>query len=115
LLQTAAGFVGKIPSLVVTAQPGMLQALPSTITPSEAHQEISRRRNRSPRQVAEELGKVYGRDFTQPTYILAMALIAQLRLGNTADVLRAVEPYLSGARDSFAAPSQSSLASHMLF
>jgi rhamnogalacturonyl hydrolase YesR len=44
-----------------------------------------------------------------------MALIAQLRLGNTADVLKAVDPYLSGSRDSFAAPSQSSLAAHMLF
>ena len=115
LLQTAAGFVGKIPSMVVAAQPGMLQSLPSTIVPSEAHLEINRRRSRSPRQVAEELGKVYGRDFAQPNYILAMALIAQLRLGNTEDVLRAVDPYLSGSRDSFATPSQSSLAAHMLF
>jgi len=115
LSQTAAGFVGKIPSLVVEAQPGMLQSLPSTIAPSEAHLEINRRRSRSPRELAEELGKVYGRDFAQPTYILAMALIAQLRLGNTADVLKAVDPYLSGSRDSFAAPSQSSLAAHLLF
>jgi len=115
LTQTAAGFVGKIPSLVVAARDGMLQALPSTIVPSEAHLEINRRLNRSPRELAEQLGKVYGRDFAQPTYILAMALIAQLRLGNTADVLKAVEPYLSGSRDSFASPSQSSLASHLLF
>lgn len=115
LSQTAAGFVGKIPSLVVTPRSGMLQALPSAIAPSEAHLEINRRRSRSPRQLADELGKIYGRDFAQPTYILAMALIAQLRLGNTAEVLKAVDPYLSGARDSFAVPSQSSLAAHMLF
>jgi rhamnogalacturonyl hydrolase YesR len=115
LSQNAAGFVGKIPGVVEPARTGMLQSLPSTIAPSEAHLEVNRRRSRSPRQLAEELGKVYGRDFAQPTYILAMALIAQLRLGNTADVLKAVDPYLSGSRDSFAAPSQSSLAAHMLF
>jgi rhamnogalacturonyl hydrolase YesR len=44
-----------------------------------------------------------------------MALIAQLRLGNTAEVLRLADPYLTGSRDSFARPSQSSLAAHMLF
>ena len=115
LSKTPAGFVGKIPTFVVPAKAGMLQSLPSTIAPSEAHLEINRRRSRSPRELAEELGKIYGRDFAQPTYILAMALIAQLRLGNTSDVLKAVEPYLSGSRDSFAAPSQSSLAAHMLF
>lgn len=115
LTQTAAGFVGKIPSLVVAARDGMLQALPPMIVPSEAHLEINRRLKRSPRELAEQLGKVYGRDFAQPTYILAMALIAQLRLDNTADVLKAVEPYLSGSRDSFASPSQSSLAAHLLF
>jgi rhamnogalacturonyl hydrolase YesR len=115
LAQTAAGFVGRIPSFTVATQPGMLQSLPSTIASSEAHLEINRRRSRSPRELAEELGKVYGQDFAQPNYILAMALIAQLRLGNTAAVLKAVDPYLSGSRDSFAAPSQSSLAAHMLF
>jgi rhamnogalacturonyl hydrolase YesR len=115
LSQTAAGFVGKIPGLVVAPQTGMLQSLPSTIAPSEAHLEINRRRSRSPRELADELGKVYGHDFAQPTYILAMGLIAQLRLGNTADVLKAVAPYLNGSRDSFAQPSQSSLAAHMLF
>jgi rhamnogalacturonyl hydrolase YesR len=115
LSQNAAGFVGKIPTRAVAARFGMLQALPSSIPLSEAHQEINRRRSRSPRELADELSKVYGRDFAQNTYILAVALIAQLRLGNTAEVLKAVDPYLSGARDSFANPSQSSLAAHMLF
>jgi unsaturated rhamnogalacturonyl hydrolase len=115
LSNNPAGFVGKIPSVLVPAQAGMLQALPSTIAPSEAHLEINRRRSRSPRQLAEELGKVYGLDFAQNTYIQAMALIAQLRLGNTAEVLKAVDPYLSGSQDSFARPSQSSLAAHLLF
>jgi rhamnogalacturonyl hydrolase YesR len=89
--------------------------LPSQIPFSEAHREIDRRRNRSPRVVADELARIFGLDFNQPTYILAMALIGQLRLGNTANVMRVVEPYLNGSRDSFAMPSQSSLAAHMLF
>jgi len=115
LSQFAAGFVGKIPSRVAAAKSGILQSLSASIPPSEAHLEINRRRARTPREVAEELGKVYGHEFDQPTYISAMALIAQLRLGNAAEVLRLAEPYLSGKTDSFARPSQSSLASHMLF
>ena len=63
--QTAAGFVGTIPGRAVPATSGILQALPSPIAPSEARLEINRRRGRSPRQLADELGKVYGRDFAQ--------------------------------------------------
>jgi rhamnogalacturonyl hydrolase YesR len=116
LSQNAVGFVGKIPAAqVVSARAGVLDSLPAQIPPSEAHLEIDRRRGLSPRALAEQLAAVYGRDFNQVGYIPAMALIAQLRLGNTADVMRLVEPYLNGSRDSFAAPSQSSLAAHMLF
>jgi rhamnogalacturonyl hydrolase YesR len=115
LSQTAAGSVGKIPALVMPARSGILQSLVSPIAPSEARLEINRRLRRSPQELAGELGKIYGRDFSQPTYILAMALIAQLRMGNTSDVLRLLEPYLKGSLDSFARPSQSSLAAHMLF
>jgi len=115
LSQSSAGFVGSIPSRVVEPKSGILQSLTLPIPPSEAHREIDRRRSRTPREVAEELGKVYGHEFDQPTYILAMALIAQLRLGNTAEVLRLAAPFLDGTTDSFARPSQSSLAAHMLF
>jgi rhamnogalacturonyl hydrolase YesR len=44
-----------------------------------------------------------------------MALISRLRLGHEADVARLVAPYLDGTTDSFARPSQSSLAAHVLF
>ena len=115
LSQSAVGFVGRIPSRIVSLQSGILQSLSAPIPPSEAHRELDKRRSRSPRAAAEELAKVYGHDFSQPTYILAMALIAQLRLGNTADVLRLAEPYLNGSRDPFAMPSQSALAAHLLF
>ena len=114
LSQNTVGLVGKVPSRRVPVQPGILQSLPTPV-PSEAHRELDRRRSRSPRVVAEELAKVYGHDFNQPTYILAMALVAQLRLGNTAEVTRLAEPYLNGSRDPFAMPSQSALAAHLLF
>jgi rhamnogalacturonyl hydrolase YesR len=114
-LSQTAGFAGKIPSRSVSAVSGILQNLVMPIPISEAHLESDRRLSRTPLQVAEELGKVYGHEFGQPNYIPAMALIAQLRLGNTAEVMKLVDPYLNGATDSFARPSQSSLAAHLLF
>jgi unsaturated rhamnogalacturonyl hydrolase len=115
LSQNAVAFVGRIPAQRVPSQRGLLRILGTQIPPSDANREIDRRRNRAPQVLAEELAKVYGRDFNQPTYIQTMALIGQLRLGHTTDVTKLVEPYLSGSKDSFAAPSQSSLAAHMLF
>jgi rhamnogalacturonyl hydrolase YesR len=115
LSQSSVGFVGQIPARIVPAKSGILPSLALPIPISEAHLEINRRRSRTPREVAEELSKVYGHELEQPTYIQAMALIAQLRLGNTAEVLRLADPYLNRSADSFARPSQSSLAAHMLF
>ena len=115
LSENAAGLVGRIPSRTVSLQPGILQSVATPIPLSEARRELDRRRSRVPRTAADELAKVYGHDFSQPTYILAMALIAQLRLGHAAEVLRLAEPYLNGSRDSFAKPSQSALAAHLLF
>ena len=116
LAQKDTALLGSIPGRTVSLQqPGILQSLPPSIPVSDAHRELDRRRSRTPRTVADELAKVYGRDFNQPTYILAIALMAQLRLGNTDEVLRLAEPYLNGSRDPFARPSQSALAAHLLF
>jgi rhamnogalacturonyl hydrolase YesR len=104
-----------VPSRTVPVQSGILASLSTPIQASDARRELDRRRSRTPRALASELAQVYGRDFSQPTYILAMALVAQLQLGNTADVLRLAEPYLNGSQDPFAKPSQSSLAAHLLF
>jgi rhamnogalacturonyl hydrolase YesR len=115
LSQNAVAFVGRVPAQLVAPRAGMLETIQGKLVASEAHREIDRRLSRSPRIFAEELANVYGRDFNQPTYIQAMALIGRLRLGHTADVSALAEPYLNGSKDSFAAPSQSSLAAHMLF
>ncbi len=115
LAQNAVAFVGRIPSRTVPLHAGILQSLSTPIPISDAHRELDRRRGRSARIVADELAQVYGHDFNQPTYIQAIALIAQLRLGHTAEVMRLAEPYLNTSRDAFARPSQSALAAHLLF
>ncbi|MEJ1965189.1 MAG: glycoside hydrolase family 88 protein [Gammaproteobacteria bacterium] len=88
-----------------------LQGLPV----SQAHEEMIRRRARTPRALAEELAKYYGHDFDQPLYIQAIALIAQIRLGHIDDVKRIVEPYLNGTKNSLERPSSLVLAGHTVF
>jgi rhamnogalacturonyl hydrolase YesR len=107
--------VGRVPSRQVDVSTRFLQSLTAPIPFSSAHQEIERRLARPPRSLAEELARVYGQQFAQPNYIGAMALVSRLRLGERDEVARLLTPYLTGAQNSFAKPSQSSLASHLLF
>jgi rhamnogalacturonyl hydrolase YesR len=93
----------------VQADAALKDALPKLISPDE----VVRRKARSPKQVAEELAKVYGHNFSQLTYLPGMALIGQLRLGNTAEVVKLAEPYLG--RDNLARASSLTLAGHMVF
>lgn len=82
---------------------------------SPAHEELERRRARTPRQLAEQLGGKYGHDFSQPLYINAIALVARLRLGDVDDVRRLVEPWVDGSKDSLARPSSLVMAGHIVF
>ena len=106
--------VGQIPARRVDTSP-FLQSMTEPVATSSARQEIERRLARSPRALAEELAGVYGHQFTEPNYIAAMALISRLRLGARDEVAGVLAPYLDGSKDSFARPSQSSLAAHLLF
>jgi rhamnogalacturonyl hydrolase YesR len=115
LSQDVVAGVGRIPARRTEPGAKILAAVTVPIPPSEARREIEIRMARTPRAFAEQLARVYGRDFTQPTYIAAMALISRLRLGEQADVAQLLAPYLDGRSDSFARPSQSSLAAHLLF
>ena len=108
-----AGF-GKIPAIRLDATSGLLSAVPQSLSASQAHVELDRRDSRSPRQLAEELAQVYGHDFDQLTYLPGMALIGQLRLGNTAEVVRLAEPYADG-RDNLARANSLTLAGHLVF
>ena len=106
---------GQIPARRVDASTRWLQSVPGALAVSSARQEIERRLARTPRALAEELAGVYGRQFTEPTYIATMALVSRLRLGQRDEVAQLLAPYLDGAKDSFARPSQSSLAAHLVF
>src|SRR5262249_570130 len=91
LSKNAVGRVAPIPARRVAATAGILTAVPKDMSTSEAHKELDRRRSRSPRQLADELAGIYGHDLNQVTYIQALALIARMRLGDTADVVRLAE------------------------
>lgn len=114
LSQNAVAGVGRIPAQLVPPRPGILQSV-KVITPSEAHQEIDRRLNRTPRQHAQELAHYYGHDFDQPAYIQAVALIGQIRLGHQAEVERLVSPFADGSKDSLFKATSPTLAGHLVF
>jgi len=105
--------IGRIPARVVTGT-ALLEAIPPTIAESEAHHEINGRLRRTPRQVAEQLARIYGQDFDQFTYIPGMALIGRMRLGQTADVERLAAPYINGTRNPLDRPNSLVLAGHLV-
>lgn len=106
--------MGRIPARAWSGAAEDVTAL-ERVAPSEAHLELDARRERSPRQVAEQLAKRYGRDFDQPLYIGAIALIARARLGDVDDVRRLVEPYVDGTKNSLAQPNALVMAGHIVF
>jgi rhamnogalacturonyl hydrolase YesR len=110
-----AAVIGRIPAQRVAAEAGILKSVPAEIQASEARQEIERRRERSPGQVGVELSHIYGNDFDQVTYMPGMAVIAQMRMGRTADAARLLAPYLNGAKDSLIRPNSQTLAGHLVF
>ncbi len=107
--------MGKIPARRWSGKVADWSDPASVIASSEAHAELDQRRARTPRQLAEELAVRYGRDFDQPWYIGAIALIARARLGEVDDVRRIVEPYVDGRKDSLAHPSELVLGGHIVF
>jgi rhamnogalacturonyl hydrolase YesR len=116
LSTNAVAGVGRIPArVIIMARPTTLLSLPRDIPPSEAHVEINRRRSRSPRLLAEELGQYFGHDFNQLTYIPGMALIAQMRLGHVADVEKLAGPYLDTSRNILSRANSLTLAGHLVF
>jgi rhamnogalacturonyl hydrolase YesR len=113
--------MGRIPSRRWTGPEALLDWMQPAFwnearpAPSEARLELQRRRQRTPRQLAQLLAQHYGRDFDQPWYIGAVALLARLRLGDTDDVRRLAEPWVDGSKDSLARPNALVMAGHILF
>ncbi len=92
----------------------MLSALPALAEESD-------RFDRTPRQVAEQLAKVYGHKLDQVAYIPALPLAAKLRLSrltgdasHAQEVTSIVAPFLSGER-SPVPKSGSEQAGHLIF
>ena len=121
LSRNSVAGVGSIPAVRVApalrkaAAAGLLRLVPTELQPSEAHREMLRRTERSPRQVADELAEYYGHTFPDAIYINAIALIGQLRLGNLKQVQALVEPFVDGSKDSLARPTSLHLAGHLIF
>jgi hypothetical protein len=76
---------------------------------------MEERLGRTPRQVLEQLGQVYGRELSSVVYIPAFAVMGQLALGNRELVDRLVAPYLDGRRDSLEKATGSHGSGHLLF
>ena len=106
---------GLIPAQRVAVKAGILESVPKEIQASPADLEMNRRRARSPLQLAAELAMFYGHDFAEPSYIPAVALIAQRYLGNIAEVERLVAPYVDGSKDSLARATSPGFAGHLIF
>jgi len=98
LTQQAAAGIGRIPARRVPIRAGVLDSTIAlrNIPHSDAHQEMDRRQSRSPQELADQLGRVYGKEFNELTYIPGMGLVGQLRLGRTDDVRRLVAPFVDG-------------------
>jgi len=112
--QAPAG-VGKVPSRGWSLDESIAGLRAADIAASDGRRELTRRLTRSPRQVAEELARIYGGNFDQPTYINAVAMLARLKLGHV-DAMRALaEPYASGAKNSLERPNSLTMAGHIVF
>ena len=110
--------VGRIPARHadrVGSKQHILQSLSKDIPPSEAHREIDRRTGRNGLQLAAELARVYGHDFDQFSYIPALALIGQLRMGRIVEVQRLAAPYLEGTKNPLERPNLTTLPGYLVF
>jgi rhamnogalacturonyl hydrolase YesR len=104
--------IGRVPSRAWTA--GASAAF-RVLDKSPAHREMERRLARSPRELLVELAEKFGHDFSDPTYINAIALIGRLKLGEVDAVRALVEPYVDGSKDSLARPNALTMAGHIVF
>ncbi|WP_298869174.1 glycoside hydrolase family 88 protein [uncultured Gimesia sp.] len=91
--------IGRLPALALEVTKEKTESfLPMLLTaisqnqfraPSPARQEMQRRLQRTPIQVATQLSKVYGNDLSRLSYLPVLSLISQIRLGElTGDLSR---------------------------
>lgn len=110
-----AGAITKyVPAVRIEAAKGFVKRIRPPAEPSKLREEMQARLQRSPRQVAEELARVYGHELNDAVYIPAVALIGRLRLNYLEDVERIVKPYLTG-KPSLEKPTASHFSGHLVF
>lgn len=98
-------------------------SIPPHLKTSSARAEMIRRINRSPIEIARQLGKRYGHRLGNVAYIPALALIGRLRLGELTndpshrqDVEKIVAPYFTGKKPTFGKRvSGSMMPGHLVF
>ena len=91
--------------------------------PSPARIELQARVARSPVEIAQQLGQVYGRKLDAIAYIPSLAVIGRMRTGELTgdpqplrDAIALAEPYRSGARSTFGEKMNASqMPGHLVF
>ncbi len=118
----APGGTGTIPARTINATGKFMPSLITSLDhekfhgPSPARAAIQKRLARTPAEVARELAAYYGHDLNDAVYIPAIALIARIRMGETADVERIVKPYFDGSKPSLPEKlTASHLSGHLVF
>ncbi len=98
---------GTIPTVLVPAEELRIANLLSfsSRTSSPARQELRRRLQRTPLELARQLAQVYGHDFSTPAYVPGMGLVGRLRLGFISEVETLLAPYLGGEQVEINGPS----------
>ena len=115
LAEHAPAGVGNVPVRSWSASESIADLNAAELVRSDARREVERRLARSPRELAEELARVYGGNFDQPTYIPAVAMLARLKLGQVDPIRALAEPYASGAKNSLERPNSLTMAGHIVF
>ncbi len=104
---------GSIPARLVTGS--FRKAMGDNIAKSPARIEIESRQARSPRDVALQMAKVYGKELDQVAYIPAFAVWGRLRLGELAHAEALAAPYINGQKNSLDKATGSHFSGHLLF
>jgi hypothetical protein len=129
---TANG-LGAVPGLRLTTPPealeGQLDRLWEVLAsqalrrPSPARRVLEARRARTPLEIAYLLASVYGHSFEPVVYTLGMGLSGRLRLARldpefpdpAPDIVRLVEPYVSGAKPMWTEPASTTAMAGLLW
>jgi unsaturated rhamnogalacturonyl hydrolase len=122
LQKNAPANTGTIPARTINATGKFMPSLIATLDrekfhgPSPARAAIQKRLARNPAEVARELAVHYGHDLNEAVYIPAVALIARIRMGETASVEEIVKPYYDGVKASLPEKlTASHLSGHLVF